>query len=209
MEYSIIKEKTKGLYFMIGYVYMLESPDGKKYVGRTLDFDRRMKQYESRSRNSSPIQDAVNEIGFANFKKCILETVEGNREEVVREINKLEAAYIKRFNTTEDGYNVYRFDSRGGKRYHLSDATREKMRKSQTGRKHSEESRAKRAGENAYQGKRVKSKTLGKEFCTLKEAANYVGVKGGCKISECINGKRKSAGEDPKTGARISDWEFV
>lgn len=194
---------------MIGYVYMLESPDGKKYVGRTLDFDRRMKQYESRSRKSSPIQDAVNEIGFANFKKCILETVEGNREEVVREINKLEAAYIKRFNTTEDGYNVYRFDSRGGKRYHLSDATREKMRKSQTGRKHSEESRAKRAGENAYQGKRVKSKTLGKEFCTLKEAANYVGVNGGCKISECINGKRKSAGEDPKTGARISDWEFV
>lgn len=194
---------------MIGYVYMLESPDGKKYIGRALNFARRMRQYESCSRNRSPIQDAVDKIGFERFKKCILETVEGNREEVVKEINKLEAVYIKKFNTTEKGYNVYRFDSRSGESYHLSDATREKMRKSQTGRKHSEESKAKRAGENAYQGKRVKSNTLGKEFCTLKEAANYVGITGGCKISECINGKRKSAGEDPETGVRISDWEFV
>lgn len=194
---------------MIGYVYMLESPDGKKYVGRTLDFTRRMRQYESRSRNRSPIQNAVDKIGFTNFKKTILETVEGDRMEVVSKINRLEAAYIKKFNTAEEGYNVYRFDSRSGGSYRLSEATREKMRKSQTGRKHSEESRSKRAGENAYQGKRVKSKILGKEFCTLKEAANYVGINGGCKISECINGKRKSAGKNPETGAKVSDWEFV
>lgn len=194
---------------MTGYIYMLTSPSGKRYIGRTIDFKRRMRQYTASSRaDDSPIYREVNKYGFDKFKKEILQTVEGEREFVELELNRLEREYIEKYKTVEDGLNQYRWDSKSGE-VKFSDEIREKMRKSQTGRKHSKESRKKRAGENAYQGKTVYSETLKMSFPTLKDAANYVGVNGGCKISECIKGMRKSAGKDPKTGEKISDWKYV
>ena len=194
---------------MTGYIYMLTSPSGKKYIGRTIDFKRRMNQYTASSRsNDSPIYREVNMYGFDKFKKEIIRMVDGEREFVELELNRLEREYIEKYKTVEEGLNQYRWDSKSGE-IKFSNEIREKMRKSQTGRKHSTESKKKRAGENAYQGKKVYSETLRMSFPTLKDAANYVGVKGGCKISECIKGMRKSVGKDPKTGQKISDWKYV
>lgn len=195
---------------MKGYVYMLVDPHGRKYIGRTIDFKRRMHRYEHpRDTDDSSIYRSIKEYGFENFKKEILETVDGERQAVVDEINRLEAEYIAKYNTVEDGYNIRSQDSRSGEPMKMSLETREKMRLSHLGKKHSEESRAKRAGANAYQGRKVRSDTLGMEFDTLVQAAHYVGVRSGCKISECIAGKRKRTGTDPKTGEKISDWKFV
>ena len=194
---------------MTGYIYMLTSPDGKQYIGRTIDFKRRMRQYTAQSRaGDSPIYREINKYGFDNFKKEILQTVEGEREFVDKELNQLEKKYIEKYETVKYGLNQYRWDS-NTREIKFSDEIREKMRNSQTGRKHSIESRKKRAGENAYQGKKVYSEILGKTFPTLKEAAHYTGIINGCKISECIKGLRKSAGTDPETGQKINDWKYV
>lgn len=194
---------------MTGYVYMLTSPSGKRYIGRTIDFKRRMRQYEAKSRSDdSPIYREVNKYGFDNFKKEILETIDGEREFVDEELNRLERKYIEGYDTVRNGLNQHRWDS-NTREIKFSDEIRKKMRKSQTGRKHSDESRRKRAGENAYQGKQVYSEILGKTFPTLRDAAHYTGITNGCKISECIKGMRKSAGKDPKTGEKINDWKYV
>lgn len=85
----------------------------------------------------------------------------------------------------------------------------EKAKKRQIGVEFSEESKLKKSGANAYQCKKVHSDILDKTFNTLKEAAEYVGINGGCKISECINNKRKCAGKHPVTKIAINDWKFV
>lgn len=194
---------------MTGYIYMLTSPSGKRYVGRTIDFKRRMRQYMEKTRaNDSPIYREVNKYGFDNFKKEILETIDGERDFVDKELNRLEQEYIEKYDTVKDGLNQYRWDS-NAREIKFSDEIKEKMKKSQTGRKHSIESRRKRAGKNAYQGKKVYSKKLGKTFFTLRDAAHYTGITNGCKISECIKGIRKSAGKDPETGEKINDWKYV
>lgn len=155
---------------MTGYIYMLTSPNGKKYIGRTIDFKRRMRQYTASSRaDDSSVYREVNKYGFDKFKKEILQTVNGEREFVELELNRLEREYIEKYKTVEYGLNQYRWDSRIGK-IKFSDEIREKMRNSQTGRKHSEESKKKRAGENAYQAKMVYSETLQMSFPTLKDA---------------------------------------
>ena len=193
---------------MKGWIYMLIAPSGKRYIGRTTDFKRRMRQYTNPSRASdSEIYRAISRMGFDSFEKIILETVEGDTAYVNTTLNELEADYIQRFDTVENGYNTYTRDSHS-RDVHFSKQVRERMRQSQTGRKHSEASKAKRAGANAYQSKKVKSDMLGKTFISLKEAANYVGLTGGCKVSECIKGLRKSAGHDPITGKAVSDWKF-
>lgn len=193
---------------MKGWIYMLAATDGKRYIGRTTDFKRRMRQYTNPSRsNDSEIYRAINRMGFDSFEKIVLEVVEGDAAYVNAKLNELEANYIQRFDTVENGYNTCARDSHS-RIVHFSEQVREKMRQSQKGRKHSEQSKAKRAGMNAYQSKKVRSDKLGKTFISLKEAANYVGLVGGCKISECIKGLRRSAGHDPLTGEPVSDWKF-
>ncbi len=194
---------------MTGYIYMLTSPEGKRYIGQTLDFERRMRQYTFPSRaDISPIYREIHKFGMENFKQEILETVEGDRDYVENKMNELERQYIEKYDTVKDGLNVRRWDSRN-MTFTLSDETRERMRISHTGIKHSKESRQKRAGENAYQGKKVYSEKLGKTFPTLREAAHYAGISNGCKVSECIKGLRKSAGRHPETKEQIDDWKYV
>lgn len=192
-----------------GYIYMLVSPEGKKYIGRTIDFERRMKQFSYKSRaTSSPIYKEINKFGIDNFEKLIIDTIEGERDDVELQLNALEAKYIVEHNTVADGLNQNEYDS-NNRNIRMSKEAREKMRIAQTGRKHSKKSIEKRSGANAYQSKRVYSDILNMTFNSLREAARYCGVSNGCKVSECISGKRKSAGKHPTTKQPITDWQYV
>jgi len=188
---------------------MLISPTGKCYIGRTVNIKVRMAHYRAKSNaGRSPIYTEIGKYGFDSFRTEILEIVEAETiEQLNQKLNERERHFIEAYGTAESGLNRMRYDS-NIRVFTMSEETREKMRKSQTGRKHSEESRRKRAGENAYQSKRVKSDKLGKSFASLREAAIYAGISNGCKISEVISGKRKSAGTNPEDGTRIDDWEF-
>ncbi|MGW6151202.1 GIY-YIG nuclease family protein [Bacillus mycoides] len=192
-----------------GYVYMLISPSGKEYIGRTIDIKRRVNNYKTRCNYvETPIYQEIKKYGFDNFQLDILKEITGEREEVEEQLNKLEGYYIAKHRTSEIGLNVRNFDGKI-RTYTLKDSTKEKMKRSQTGRKHSLESRQKRAGENAYQSRKVHSEKLGETFNSLREAAKYAGLTNGCKISEFISGKRKSAGKHPETKEPLNDWKFV
>lgn len=190
-----------------GVVYSLLSPSGKEYIGRTVDLKRRLRRYATEKQQSTPIYLEIRKYGFENFKVDVLFECHGERVKVEKELNEQEEFFIST-KIPENLLNVYRWDS-NIRRFELSDKTKQKMRESHTGKKHSFESRLKRAKENAYQARRVRSDKLCRTFSTLKEAATYVGVSGGCKISECINGKRKSVGKHPVTKEPIDDWKFV
>ena len=194
---------------MKGYIYKLVSPRGKIYIGRTIDYERRMKQYEYKSKyENSPIYKEISKFGFDSFNKSIIETIEGERDYIENKLNELEAYYIKLYDSCKNGLNTKHYDTIIRK-YNISNETKEKMSKSQTGRKHSLESCMKRAGANAYQSKKVHSDILNMTFDSLREAARYCGINNGCKVSECINGKRKSAGKHPITKQPITDWKYV
>lgn len=45
-------------------------------------------------------------------------------------------------------------------------------------------------------------------FDGLKQAADYVGLKSTTKISDCIYGRRKSAGKHPITGEKLT-WVIL
>lgn len=191
-----------------GVIYKLTSPDGKEYIGQTVDFKRRMRRYGSEKQQSSPIYLAIRKFGFDNFSKEIIEVVEAEDKASLKlKLDRVEANCISSV-TIEKRLNVYRWDSRTTT-YHPNEEVKSKMSKSHRGVKQSQISRDKRAGASAYQGKSVMSKTLGKKFPTLKDAARFAGISNGCKVSEVISGKRKSAGTIPGTNTKISDWQYV
>lgn len=195
---------------MTGCIYMLVSPTGKAYIGRTKNFKTRMRGYREKSNSTrSPIYREVAKYGFKNFQKHILEEVSADTyDELSEKLNEAERKYIEQYDTVRYGLNRNRFDTNAHV-VKVSDETKEKLRKAHTGRKHSKEAIAMQSGANAYQSKKVYSDKLGMTFCSLREAAHYVGITNGCKVSECISGKRKSCGIDPKTGNRIDDWQYV
>lgn len=190
-----------------GIVYLLLSPSGKKYIGRTIDLKRRLRRYSYESEQSSPVYLEIRKYGFDKFEVRTLFVIKGKRVEVEKKLNEKERFFIS-IEDPKDLLNVYRWDS-NVREVKLSEQTKEKMSRSQTGRKHSGDSIKKRSGKNAYQSKRVRSNKLSMTFNSLKEAAEFAGTSGGCKISEVIKGKRKSAGSNPITKEKISDWEFV
>lgn len=191
-----------------GVIYRLTSPDGKEYIGQTIDFKRRMRRYETEKYQSSPIYIAIRKYGFDAFSKEVVEVVEAEDKSALKlRLDHIEADNISLV-PIEKRLNVYRWDSRTTN-YHPSKEVKSKMSKAHKGKKQSKLSRSKRAGSFAYQGKTVMSKELGKTFSTLREAAHYAGISNGCKISEVISGKRKSAGKIPGTNKKISDWQYV
>ena len=106
-----------------GCIYRLTAPNGKCYIGQTLDFKRRMTQH--RRGGKAPkyaVHHAIKKYGWVNMKKEQL--ISDVPEE---DLDHLEQAYIEVENTVAPhGYNL----STGGGRPSYSKATRRKMSKS-------------------------------------------------------------------------------
>lgn len=195
---------------MTGCVYMLVSPTGLKYVGRTVNIKRRLSHYMAKSNaDRSPVYREISRYGFENFEVKILEEISADSEEELNiKLNAAEKGYIELYDTVNHGLNRNRWDS-NIRIIHTTPETRAKMSKARIGKKHSKESIEKRSGANAYQSKSVHSDKLGMTFCSLREAAHYAGITNGCKVSEVITGKRHSCGFHPVTGEKIDDWVYV
>jgi len=83
-------------------IYKLTSPSGKYYIGRSKNYDNRMKQHESRSKTSDEIvlYKAIRKYGWDNFTKEILAEV-SNSEAV-----EIEEFFIEKYNAVTEGYNM-------------------------------------------------------------------------------------------------------
>lgn len=89
---------------MKGYIYKLTAPNGKVYIGQTIDFKRRMSEYRkpSSAKYQGKLKNSIKKYGFNNFSVEIL--FEGYC--TIDFLNSLEIYYIKKFDSIEQGLNI-------------------------------------------------------------------------------------------------------
>lgn len=138
---------------MIGYIYKLTSPNGKVYIGQTINIKRRFGEYKRHfSRPKSKIINSLNKHGWIKFNKEVI--FKGNC--TIDFLNSLEIYYIKKYDSVLKGLNL----QHGGHNGLHSEFTKDKMRNTALsicsdkeytkarnahwrGRKHSEETKLK------------------------------------------------------------------
>lgn len=94
---------------MIGIIYKYTSPNGKVYIGQTLDEDRRRKDFLNLSKKYAgrKIENARKKYLPENFQYEILERKEYNNEiEANKDLDILEKYYIELHNSVTNGYNT-------------------------------------------------------------------------------------------------------
>ena len=93
---------------MCGIYLITNKINGKKYVGQSVDIERRFRDHVNRAFNSSsnefdsPLHRAFRKYGIDNFSFTVL--AECDKEK----LNSLEKEYIQRYNTLQEdaGYNI-------------------------------------------------------------------------------------------------------
>lgn len=98
-------------------IYIIKSPKGKVYIGRTVDFNRRMIEHKHASekvyntKHDYALYRAIRKYGWDNFEKRILfETDDENQ------LRKLEEEFILSYDAVKSGYNNI-YGSDGGDVY--------------------------------------------------------------------------------------------
>ena len=109
---------------MIVYIYTF--PNGKKYIGQTINSLSQRAGRGTRYKPNSPVSNAIKKYGWENIIK---ETIECSSEE---EMDKKEKELIALYKTQdrEFGYNI---DEGGHRRHYCSEETKEKISKSKLG----------------------------------------------------------------------------
>ena len=81
-------------------IYSLICPNGKRYIGKSVDIQNRFTRYKRRSCKSQPkIYNAITKYGWSNFKTEILKECEE------AQLNELEKFYIAEYDSINNGYN--------------------------------------------------------------------------------------------------------
>jgi len=103
----------------MAWIYLLESPSKKLYVGQTIDIKNRFSDYKVNNKYNYPIYRAIRKYGWNNFKKIIFTDIP------ITLLNYFEVELIKKLNTiAPNGYNL---DSGGGCGRHRNIKTKEKL----------------------------------------------------------------------------------
>lgn len=144
----------------INCIYMyINKNNGKKYIGQTVDFNRRHKQHINASLSNmngydenTPIHRAMRKYGIDNFEIVILKQDLSDQEE----LNYWESFYIKEYNTLYRNGMGYNVSSGGSYGNPYAGKTEEEMKKiskkkseSRKGIKFTEEHK-KHISENSY-----------------------------------------------------------
>lgn len=136
------KRESNNLY---GLIYKITNKiNNKIYFGQTIrSLFERIKDYKLLKTNHY-LQNSINKYGFENFEFEIIDTAT-----TIEELNEKEIFYINKFNSMDKtiGYNL----ESGGNNALASNETKEKMSKSHTGIKQTEEwinNRVAKAGSN-------------------------------------------------------------
>ena len=127
---------------MKGYIYMYTSPSLKSYIGQTrYTPEKRAGKHGTGYRGMTPFYSAIKKYGFNNFSLVILREIEKDTiQDLVDSMNIAEKQEILSKNTIyPNGYNLYD----GGLNRVMNDYSKEKLRISNIGRKHSQETKDK------------------------------------------------------------------
>ena len=84
------------------YIYKLTSPSGKIYIGRTVNFEKRMRSHKSSANRGEQrkLYTAIRKYGWDSFTKEIIAEVDGEGAAMV-----LELYSITEHNSLHEGYN--------------------------------------------------------------------------------------------------------
>jgi group I intron endonuclease len=121
---------------MIGTIYKLTSPSGKHYIGQTMDARRRRRTFSHGVAyySGARMDNAVKKYGSNNFKYEILcQLYNINREKLRCQLDELEIAYIKIYDSYKSGYNMTEGGS-GAKGCFHTEKSKTKLRKIALGR---------------------------------------------------------------------------
>ena len=131
-------------------IYMHTSPSNKNYIGLTSNYIKRCEQHQNPNNQCIAFAAAIKKYGWESFNHAIIiENIS-----TLEEAKELETYYIRHYNTISPyGYNL-RCNSDGNGAA-LSDITKERISKSNKGKKRSEEFKlnikAKRTGKKHNQ----------------------------------------------------------
>lgn len=125
----------------IAGVYKLTFPDGKIYIGKSLNIKARFSGHKRGDNANHLMNGLVCKVGWDNIKKEILfkafVTKDTNQEELNKVLLDKEREYIKKFqsNNLEVGYNLYD-GGIGTKGYQMTDEHKRKLSESHVGLKY-------------------------------------------------------------------------
>lgn len=116
-----------------GWIYYIKNKiNGKMYIGRTNNFQRRKYEHFNIETNIL-LQRAYKKYGIENFEMNTIVTFQAINNGVLDKVlNELEIYYIKRYDTFKNGYNLT-IGGGGCSGFRMSEETKEKMRKAQLG----------------------------------------------------------------------------
>lgn len=139
-------------YYNCIYMY-INKINGKRYIGQTIDFNRRHKEHKNVSSNKTPIDLAFNKYGEDNFEIIILAQDIQTKEQM----NEYEIFFIERYRSliSQNGYNV----SKGGGNYEVTDEFRKQCSERNKGENNYFHSHIYKGEENYFYGKHHSEET--------------------------------------------------
>ena len=158
---------------MASGIYKITNPIGAVYIGKSLDLDRRLREYKNiNCKLQSKLYASILEYGWNNHQFIILEECEEHR------INDLERYYQELYNCVKSGLNCV-YTSTKNKSGRLGEETKLKMSVAKKGKKDSEITKLKKSEsakifQNLESTKKIKSESLKK---VQKEVQNRPEVK--------------------------------
>lgn len=142
---------------MTAGIYKLTGPNGKCYIGQSVNLEKRLMSYSRCACSSQPkIYRAIKKYGWSSFKVEYLHVVNPSLDDKISILNKLEIEYIREYDSATNGYNLQLGGLNGlhseETKFKMSQfskgipKTKESIRKrveKVTGRKHTDEAKAK------------------------------------------------------------------
>lgn len=153
-------------------IYMITSPSGKSYIGRSLNLKQRLNKYRNKlCKQQVGILHAITKYGWDNMTVTILYS-EPRTDTTNDTLNTLEQYYIALHNTlVPAGYNL----NTGGNQPVLSEDTKRRIAKAATGRKFSEESKLKMSvAQRRPNVQKIKSLTHRKSVVQYSLTGEYI-----------------------------------
>ena len=119
----------------IGYIYKITNKiNGKSYIGKTIDLNRRFAQHCSGKGNTKALNNAIKKYGKDNFTfECLESVTKDTLEELNTFLNSRECYFIDKYNTFRVGYNCT-IGGDGTAYYKHSTETKQKISKSHKGK---------------------------------------------------------------------------
>lgn len=171
---------------MNGFIYKITNPNGKVYIGQSINLIYRIKSYKYLKCKGQPkIFNSLKKYGFDSHNFEVIEKItENDINTLFYLLNEFEVFWINEFDSYKNGLNC----NIGGKNAPCSDETKLKISKSKMGSIVSQETREKLSMINSGRPSNRKGAKLSDYHISILVACNIGRKPKSCKKVKCSNG---------------------